>query len=213
VVANLCDYVQNYDHEWCETKESSYKEMPGWKGPELIIKFKANYKQGKLTVDKGASFDQMVWNYRTVGACGSEHAGYCYGPGNNQGPAWGGYSPNSDRYIAIGSADGSCGDIDFTVHAECNAGCSSEQICTPQGKCCEPGTICTPDGECCDDDNPCTDDSCKGGECAYSDNNLPCDDGNLCTLKDLCSAGACHPGTAKVCEDDQQCVDGECVAQ
>jgi len=149
ITANLCDYAQDYDHEWCDMK-----------GPELLVKFKANYKQGKLEVDKGNSFDQMVWNYRFIGSCDSDNQGYCYQPENFSAPGWGGYNPNTDLYIAIGSADGSCGEIDFTVHAVCNAGCSADQICTPQGKCCEPGTICTAAGECCEEGQ-----SCKDGEC------------------------------------------------
>tara|TARA_B100000579_G_C22679632_1_gene779658 strand:- start:377 stop:976 length:600 start_codon:yes stop_codon:yes gene_type:complete len=149
VSANLCDYAQDYSYGWCDIE-----------GPELIIQLKAKYKQGKLLVNKGKSFNQMVWNYRFLGACDSEQVGYCYAPDNQGAPGWGGYNPDTDLYIAIGSADGSCGEIDFSVQSICNAGCSKSQICTPQGKCCEPGTLCTPAGECCGEDEVCVAEEC-----------------------------------------------------
>ncbi len=43
----------------------------------------------------------------------------------------------------------------------------------------------------CNDQNPCTDETCPAGSCVYSNNTLPCDDGDACTLEDVCSGGTC----------------------
>jgi cysteine-rich repeat protein len=48
---------------------------------------------------------------------------------------------------------------------------------------------------CPDDSNSCTDDLCDGrGVCAHIHNTASCDDGNDCTVGDMCAAGQCVPG-------------------
>ncbi len=50
------------------------------------------------------------------------------------------------------------------------------------------GTTCTSDG------NACTDDVCSAtGECLHGPNTSPCDDGNACTLGDVCAGSVCVP--------------------
>jgi hypothetical protein len=67
----------------------------------------------------------------------------------------------------------------------------------------------------CDDGNPCTDGSCDGGQCVYVDTDgEACDDGDACTLDDICLAGSCSSEPID-CEDDLECtidtcVEGEC---
>src|SRR5262249_6010598 len=53
------------------------------------------------------------------------------------------------------------------------------------------GTPCAPDG------TPCTDDVCDGGgACQHTSNAAPCEDGNPCTLGDICANGVCGAGSA-----------------
>jgi hypothetical protein len=63
-------------------------------------------------------------------------------------------------------------------------------------------------GSDCHDDNPCSDDVCAvGGGCANIPNTLACDDGDPCTLSDVCGAGECRgvpaaAGAATISPDD-----------
>ena len=52
----------------------------------------------------------------------------------------------------------------------------------------------------CDDHNPCTDDTCNASVCEYTPNTASCDDGNVCTVADVCATGTCGAGT-NVCYD------------
>jgi len=63
----------------------------------------------------------------------------------------------------------------------------------------------------CDDGNPCTNDSCDSArQCVHTPNAAPCDDHNLCTLTDVCTAGACVGSTAVVCHDADACTADVC---
>lgn len=71
---------------------------------------------------------------------------------------------------------------------------------------------CAPGGAdpVCDDDNPCTDDFCDAsGSCAHLPNIALCDDGDLCSVFDRCSGGACS-GTPLDCDDGSSCTDDRC---
>ncbi len=94
------------------------------------------------------------------------------------------------------------------------------------GQPCSDGDACTMadscnDGLCvggpavnCNDGNPCTDDSCEAlTGCNHSANNLPCEDGNLCTLGDQCAQGACQSGKLPDCDDNNPCTLDTCVPQ
>ncbi|MFH1530554.1 MAG: hypothetical protein ABIK09_07455 [Pseudomonadota bacterium] len=111
-----------------------------------------------------------------------------------------------------------------------------DQICQPDtGDCvevpingggpCEDGDACTvPDicnvGACvsgpganCNDGNPCTDDACNPASgCVSVLNSAPCDDGDACTVGDVCSQGACVPGQPMACDDGNPCTADACVA-
>jgi hypothetical protein len=64
------------------------------------------------------------------------------------------------------------------------------------GDCCSARCRSDPAGTSCPSDrNDCTDDLCNAtGRCTHMPITGPCDDGNACTIGDVCSAGACVPG-------------------
>jgi hypothetical protein len=63
----------------------------------------------------------------------------------------------------------------------------------------------------CDDSNPCTVGTCDDGQCSYVDNDgASCDDGDLCTVDDICQGGLCAP-TPLDCDDGNACTDDSCV--
>ncbi|MCH8149333.1 MAG: S8 family serine peptidase, partial [Planctomycetes bacterium] len=43
----------------------------------------------------------------------------------------------------------------------------------------------------CDDVNACTDDSCADGLCFWFEHTQACDDGDICTIGDVCQSGVC----------------------
>ena len=61
----------------------------------------------------------------------------------------------------------------------------------------------------CDDGNACTDDFCNAPVCSHINNTNPCDDGDPCTLNDVCGGGSCD-GDAIVCEDGDPCTNDSC---
>ena len=92
-----------------------------------------------------------------------------------------------------------------------------------EGYPCEDGDPCTvadlcEKGEClpgvpvnCNDGNPCTDDSCVPGVgCLNTPNAAPCEDGDICTLGDLCVDGECDHGPQIACDDGNPCTDDAC---
>jgi len=83
--------------------------------------------------------------------------------------------------------------------------CAGASACTVNDKCTE--------GSCgggqevnCNDGNPCTDDSCNPEVgCEHTDNQAPCNDGDVCTTADQCAQGACAGGLPLECNDDDVC--------
>ncbi|MSQ84158.1 MAG: hypothetical protein EXR77_14965 [Myxococcales bacterium] len=107
-----------------------------------------------------------------------------------------------------------------------NDGCDPKSGCKqlPASLACSDGNACTDgdgckNGKCvglaktataCDDANPCTSDACDLAlGCTHAANELPCDDGDLCTAKDLCKNGKCLAG-AQVCSCQK---DSDCAAK
>ncbi len=91
--------------------------------------------------------------------------------------------------------------------ADCDDGdaCNGAEDC--QAGECYPGDPLT-----CSDGEPCTDDWCDPVQgCRSAANELPCDDGDACTLGDRCAAGACQPGQQRDCSDGNPCTDDDCV--
>jgi len=92
-----------------------------------------------------------------------------------------------------------------------------------EGFACDDGDQCTIGDECaagacapgvpaiCADGNLCTDDACDPDSgCAFYNNNLPCDDGNACTLGDHCAGGSCIADSAPECDDGNPCTVDSC---
>jgi hypothetical protein len=64
----------------------------------------------------------------------------------------------------------------------------------------------------CDDNNLCTSDACDAQNgCTFAPISGGCDDGNSCTIGDLCQAGNCKSGTPVDCADDNPCTKDACV--
>lgn len=90
--------------------------------------------------------------------------------------------------------------------------CDDNNACTIVDKCeqgiCKPGTP-----KVCDDKNVCTKDVCQAdGGCAFPalQEGKDCDDGDPCTDKDTCNAGAKCKGLTGTCNDGNICTDDSC---
>ena len=70
---------------------------------------------------------------------------------------------------------------------------------------------CKADGDCPAADDPCNPNRCVAGTCkAVAVSGGGCDDGEPCTLGDLCKQGACNPGPNTCqCGTDQDCLGKE----
>jgi len=87
--------------------------------------------------------------------------------------------------------------------------CNDNDFCKDDA--CDPTTGCYNPPHSCNDNNPCTDDACSSQTgCVYTLNNALCEDSNLCTVGDTCSAGACLPGGPAVCNDNNVCTTDSC---
>ena len=90
------------------------------------------------------------------------------------------------------------------------APCSDANLCTVADSCAQ--GVCVPGkAQDCNDGEPCTSDGCNPAlGCTLANNTLPCDDGNTCTLGDVCAGGACKPGALASCDDGNPCTDDSC---
>lgn len=62
----------------------------------------------------------------------------------------------------------------------------------------------------CDDQNVCTTDECVEGTCLHHARAGDCDDGDSCTLHDICVAGVCAgQPVSPCCQSDAECDDGD----
>ncbi|MSQ85130.1 MAG: hypothetical protein EXR77_20025 [Myxococcales bacterium] len=88
--------------------------------------------------------------------------------------------------------------------------CSDENVCTTSDSCKE--GVCLPGAATvCDDGNPCTTDSCDSTNgCIFSNNILPCSDGDVCTTGDTCKGGSCGHLGKMPCDDGNVCADDSC---
>lgn len=89
--------------------------------------------------------------------------------------------------------------------------CSDSDPCT-LGDACQAGVCASGAVQVCGDDNPCTDDSCDStlGACVFAPNNHPCDDGDACTINDVCKSGFCISGLNPGCSDGKECTADHC---
>jgi hypothetical protein len=63
----------------------------------------------------------------------------------------------------------------------------------------------------CEDKNPCTNDICNPPTgCTHTNNILPCDDNNDCTVGETCGGGLCGPGVPQSCNDGDLCTADVC---
>ena len=121
----------------------------------------------------------------------------------------------------IGAGELTCSDSNLCTDDGCDAlvGCTF----TPNSALCDDGNECTLDDTCqngwcgasdfngCNDDNPCTDDSCDPEVgCSNVPNTLPCNDGDECTLDEVCAQSICGGGFPKNCNDNNPCTDDSC---
>ena len=119
------------------------------------------------------------------------------------------------------TADAECDDDVFCNGAEA---CQADRCESGTGPCpgqpCDEATEacvdCLTDAD-CDDDNPCTDDVCAGGACINDNNEVECDDGDICTASDQCVNGVCAGilveeccATDDECDDGDECTDDTC---
>ena len=88
--------------------------------------------------------------------------------------------------------------------------CSDNNACTA-GDACAAGACAPGDVTVCDDQNLCTSDSCNPKQgCVFADNTLPCTDGDVCTLGDVCAGASCQPGKVTLCNDGNACTEDSC---
>ncbi len=115
-------------------------------------------------------------------------------------------------------------------------GCTVDKCAPSTGKCsskpafpgmgCDDGKKCTGGDSCqngvcksgilmsCYDGSPCTADACDPatGDCKYTPTNdgALCNDGNSCTIDDLCKGGKCVQSDTKICDDKSVCTIDVC---
>ncbi len=90
--------------------------------------------------------------------------------------------------------------------------CDDHDLCTSNDVCNAGKCGGTPKN--CDDLSACTVDYCVvvGGtpKCVYEYNTDPCNDGNECTINDVCAGGNCK-GSVRSCDDFNICTDDSCI--
>ncbi|MSQ84476.1 MAG: hypothetical protein EXR77_16615 [Myxococcales bacterium] len=99
---------------------------------------------------------------------------------------------------------GKCANAVNTLACDDKDGCTVNDVCN--AGVCKPGTK-----KPCNDGNLCSDDSCDSvtGDCKATNNILPCNDNNACTLSDVCAGGVCAPGAPMNCDDKNPCTTGD----
>jgi len=97
------------------------------------------------------------------------------------------------------------------THAAANGPCDDNNLCTTGDHCAGGACAATVTID-CPDTNPCTDDVCNPASgCGHEPNTgNGCNDGNLCTGDDTCSAGECA-GNAAGCDDGNACTTDVCA--
>jgi len=104
----------------------------------------------------------------------------------------------------------SCDKTKGCVAAPNQASCTDANACTTKDACdkgaCKAGPI-----KDCDDKKACTIDACSPVTgCVHTNSTLSCDDGDKCTVGDVCKSGSCQAGNALVCNDGNACTTDSC---
>ncbi len=106
--------------------------------------------------------------------------------------------------------DDSCDPVLGCIHPPNAAPCDDDNACTT-GDHCALGACAAGGFVGCGDGNPCTTDSCDPvAGCVYVLNEMPCDDGNVCTMQDQCKQGVCSGQGTLACSDLNPCTDDSC---
>ncbi len=107
------------------------------------------------------------------------------------------------------TADG-CDPKTGCTHAAVAGGCDDNNACTA-GDACDSGKCAGGKAVNCADANPCTTESCNPNlGCLTLPNDVTCDDGNVCTVKDKCLNTFCGGGADKDCDDNNPCTKDAC---
>ncbi|MEO8604390.1 MAG: hypothetical protein ABI629_17585, partial [bacterium] len=100
-------------------------------------------------------------------------------------------------------ADGVCSAHAGSPCAGPDGDADCRESCDEAARTCEAADA--PGSSCAADASPCTDDVCDAaGACAHMPRSGDCDDGDACTLHDVCAAGLCQAGAA-ACDACQSC--------
>jgi hypothetical protein len=122
-------------------------------------------------------------------------------------------APGPCSYYQCGAATGQC-ELKMKPSGQ---GCNDGNLCTggnQAGATCDGLGVCRKGVEVeCDGQTACQTEIClqATGTCAWVDaaDGSPCDDGNLCTLEDMCHVGQCG-GLPVLCGDETPCTIGRC---
>lgn len=120
-----------------------------------------------------------------------------------------------------------CDDANACTADGCDPALGCVNEAQPDGTACSTADLC--EGTCasglcsggvpidCDDQNPCTQDACGSTTNVCSNTpreGAPCDDGDACTVGELCDAlGQCSDGQTTSCDDHNPCTQDACDAQ
>ena len=104
----------------------------------------------------------------------------------------------------------SCEPTSGCLHVSSPGPCDDSNSCTVDDVCvggsCVGGAVAD-----CEDNNPCTKDHCdKLLGCVHDAVGGACDDGDPCTVNDLCANGICLSGAAVLCDDSNPCTTDLC---
>jgi hypothetical protein len=129
--------------------------------------------------------------------------------------------------LCVAGGYAACDDGNQCTIEACIAGLDCTTVATLSGLSCDDGDACTEIGICagatcasdaidvaglCGDDDPCTDTGCAAATgCTTTPNTAPCDDGDGCTVQDVCAGGSCA-GSPRDCDDDNVCTADVCSA-
>ena len=124
--------------------------------------------------------------------------------------------------ICVGGQTLTCDDGNPCTDDSCDqdVGC----VHTPNIAPCDDGNECTVGDQCgdglckaasmaqCDDDESCTFDTCDPqAGCVHTPQDVPCNDGDWCTVVDECVLGHCVGAGSPDCEDGNLCTADSCV--
>ena len=169
--------------------------------------------QGKVCADCNADGDCPG------GACGADHM--CR-PGHTGAKQCAGsslFTPMAgfQAYAAQTCADDNpCTDAGCALPGGCSqasntALCDDGEVCSV-GDGCKGGKCLAGNGNLCNDGKPCTADKChpETAVCSHEPFEGPCNDGNACTVSEVCLDGACKNGKVVKCDDGNACTDDAC---